>query len=485
VAPGVGRHFRRLEEAVRSRGLDTSVYLMHSSGGIVSLDTAAQFPIKLIESGPAAGVLGAAFVGRQIGVPNLISFDMGGTTAKICCIDHGQPALVNDFEAARLQRFKRGSGIPLLVPVVDLTEIGAGGGSIAHVDRLGLLKVGPQSAAAAPGPACYGLGGTEPTVTDADLVLGYLDPGYFLGGRMSLDRDRAERALAEKVAPVLGVDVIAAAAGVVRVVNENMANAAKIHLAERGRDPRRYSLIAFGGAGGVHGGDLARTLGIAELIYPIGSGALSALGLLAAPVAMDFQQTAIWRLDELPWERARDILEELERRATDSLADTGADLASAAVSRSVDMRYVGQGYSVTVPLPNGALGPQAVGEISRRFDEVYGRLYESLNPGVPLELTTWRILVEAPGSQPELRAQIQAGASLEKAVKGRRPIYSLAAESFVEATVYDHYRLPPGAVFEGPAVVEQRESTCILAAGDGATVDEYQNVRIEVATRAH
>jgi N-methylhydantoinase A len=484
VAPGVGRHFHRLQQAVRECGVGTDVYLMHSSGGLVSLDTAARFPIKLVESGPAAGVLGAAFVGGQIGVPNLLSFDMGGTTAKICCIDAGEPAIVNDFEAARLQRFKRGSGIPLLVPVVDLTEIGAGGGSIARVDSLNLLKVGPQSAGAVPGPVCYGRGGTEPTVTDADLVLGYLDPRYFLGGRMAIDPEAAGRAIAQSLAPSLGVDAVTAAAGIVRVVNENMANAAKIHLAERGRDPRAYSLVAFGGAGAIHGGELARALGIGELIYPIASGALSALGLLAAPIAIDFQQTSIWRLDELPWDSAATMLAELEQRGADALSDTGADPDACRSSRTVEMRYVGQGYSVTVQLPDGTLSAESAPEIARRFDETYEALYGNRNPGIPLELTTWRIVVEAPGSQPVLRTQIVVD-DLAAATKGTRPIYSLSGGEFVEATVYDHYLLAPGTRIEGPAVVEQRESTCVLAAGDRAWIDDHQNVRVEVARHAH
>ncbi|HEY4349019.1 MAG TPA: hydantoinase/oxoprolinase family protein, partial [Gaiellaceae bacterium] len=480
VVPGIGRHFRRLQETVEANGIETPVYLMHSSGGIVSLDTAARFPIKLIESGPAAGVLGAAFVGRQSGIPNLMSFDMGGTTAKLCCITDGQPTVVRDFEAARIHRFTRGSGMPLLVPVIDLTEIGAGGGSIARIDPLGLLAVGPESAGAEPGPVSYGRGGAEPTVTDANLLLGFIDPDYFLGGGMKIDRDAARDAVESRLAGPLGVDAVAAAAGVVRVVNENMANAAKIHLAERGLDPRSYSLIAFGGAGALHGGELARSLGIRELVYPMASGALSALGLLAAPVAIDFQQTAIWPLASAPWDRVTKLLEQLETRAIEALADTGARRDEASIVRSVEMRYVGQGYSVTVVLPEMLLDARAGERIASAFEEIYGRLYGNLNPNVPIEFTTWWVSVEAPGSQPSLTRR--QGITEGNPEKGKRPIYSLRDEEWVDAAVIDHYLVSPGYTFEGPAVVEQRESTCLIAPGDRAVVDEQLNVRVQVAS---
>ena len=302
VVPLMARYLEDLERRLGESGIPGQLYVMHSAGGIVLPPLARRVPIRLVESGPAAGALAAARAASERDEPRLLSFDMGGTTAKACVIDGGAPLVGREFEVARADRFKKGSGLPIRVPVIEMIEIGAGGGSIARVDRLGLLKVGPDSAGADPGPACYNLGGRLPTVTDADLVLGYLDAGFFLGGRMPLDRDAARRAIEEHVARPLGLDVTAAAWGIHRVVNENMAAAARIHAIERGRDLRSYPLFAFGGAGPVHCWQVARVLRVPRILIPFAAGAMSAYGLLAAPLAFDFVRTGRQRLDAADWD---------------------------------------------------------------------------------------------------------------------------------------------------------------------------------------
>src|SRR5512145_982537 len=301
VMPLMSRYLDDLERKLADMGIPGGFYIMLSSGGIATPATAKRVPVRLVESGPAAGALAAARAARQAGEGRLLSFDMGGTTAKACVIDGSEPLLAREFEVARADRFKRGSGLPIRVPVIELIEIGAGGGSIARLDRMGLLKVGPDSAGAEPGPACYGLGGHEATVTDADLVLGYLDPDFFLGGRMRLDVEAARRAITDRVGTPMGTDLARSAWNIHRVVNENMAGAARIHGIERGKDLRAYPLYAFGGAGPVHAWHVGRTLKVPRVLVPFGAGAASALGLLSAPLAFDFVRTAPQRLDGADW----------------------------------------------------------------------------------------------------------------------------------------------------------------------------------------
>src|SRR3954447_7386214 len=296
VQPLMDRYVRRLERELWQRGFRGALYLMHSAGGLVSPETARAFPIRLLESGPAGGGLATAFFGQMAGKKDVISFDMGGTTAKACLIEDGRAATAAEMEAARVHRFKKGSGLPIKAPVIDMIEIGAGGGSVASIDEVGLLRVGPHSAGAEPGPACYGRGGTEPTVTDANLLLGYYDPGFFLGGRMVLDRDAAERALAG-VGATLGLSAIDTAWGIHRMVVENMAAAARIHIVEKGKDPRAYAMVGFGGAGPAHAAEVARVLGVRQVLIPPASGAASALGFLAAPLSFEQVRSHPVRLD--------------------------------------------------------------------------------------------------------------------------------------------------------------------------------------------
>src|SRR5215831_495009 len=323
VMPLMARYLDDLERKLAEQGLRGNFYVMLSSGGIATPDTAKRVPVRLVESGPAAGALAAARVAREAGESRMLSFDMGGTTAKACVIDGGQPLIAREFEVARADRFKRGSGLPIRVPVIELIEIGAGGGSVARIDSLGLLKVGPESAGADPGPACYALGGREPTVTDADLVLGYLDPEFFLGGRMRLDVEAARRAIEERIARRLGLSLTEAAWGIHRVVNENMAAAARIHGIERGKDLRAYPLFAFGGAGPVHAWHVGRILKVPRILLPFGAGAISAWGLLVAPLAFDFIRTAPLRLDGADWSRINRLFAEMETEGRSVLRAAG------------------------------------------------------------------------------------------------------------------------------------------------------------------
>src|SRR5438552_8945049 len=396
VAPLMARYLEDLERRLADREIPGQLYIMQSSGGIALPPLARRLPIRLVESGPAAGALAAAQAARERGEPKLLSFDMGGTTAKACVIDDGVPLVGREFEVARADRFKKGSGLPIRVPVIEMIEIGAGGGSIARVDRMGLLKVGPDSAGADPGPACYTLGGRFPTVTDADLLLGYLDAEFFLGGRMRLDREAARRSVEEHVARPLGLDLTAAAWGIHRLVNENMAAAARIHGIERGRDLRQYPLFAFGGAGPVHCWQVAKILEVPRILVPFGAGAMSAYGLLAAPLAFDFVRTGQERLDRADWPAINRRFAEMEEEGRALLARAGVAPADVALARIAEMRYAGQGHEVECRVPLGALSTESLPAITASFESAYRALYHRLPQGVPIEALNWRLTVSGP-----------------------------------------------------------------------------------------
>ncbi len=476
VRPLVEGYLRSLEERLRRIGFEGSLYIMLSNGGTASVETACRFPIRLLESGPAAGALAAAFHGRTADFPEVLSFDMGGTTAKACLIEGGEPLTSSEFEVARVYRFKKGSGLPVKISVIEMIEIGAGGGSIASVGPMGLPKVGPRSAGSAPGPACYGRGGTEPTVTDADLVLGYLDPDFFLGGRMRLDREAALRAVEGGIAGPLGLDPVEAAWGIHQVVNENMANAARVHAIERGKDPRAHPLFAFGGAGPVHAYRVARALGVPGFIAPLGAGATSAFGFLCAPLSFDFVRSLYGRLDNLEWAAANRALGEMEEQGRDLLRASGVEESDIRVRRLCDLRYVGQGHEVTVDMPDGTLGPEHTGRIITLYRKEYRRLYSREGPDVPLEAITWRLEVSAP--PPEIGPGGGDGGAEDpqEALKGEREIYLPEENGFAPVPVYDRYLLGPGAVLGGPAVVEERESTVVLGPEGKAEIDAARNL---------
>src|SRR5881409_1956032 len=424
VAPLMARYLEDLERRLAEREIPGQLYIMQSSGGIALPPLARRLPIRLVESGPAAGALAAAQAARERGEPKLLSFDMGGTTAKACVIDDGVPLVGREFEVARADRFKKGSGLPIRVPVIELIEIGAGGGSIARVDRMGLLKVGPDSAGADPGPACYTLGGRHPTVTDEDLLLGYLDAEFFLGGRMRLDREAAHRVVGEHVARRLGLDVTGAALGIHRVVNENMAAAARIHGIERGRDLRQYPLFAFGGAGPVHCWQVAKILKVPRILIPFGAGAMSAYGLLAAPLAFDFVRTGQERLDRADWPAINRRFAEMEEEGRALLARAGVAPADVALARIAEMRYAGQGHEVECRVPLGALSLQSLPAITASFESAYRALYHRLPQGVPIEALNWRLTVSGPNpriglsGRSEPRRDVVAGAVRRPAEPG-------------------------------------------------------------------
>jgi N-methylhydantoinase A len=479
VVPLMARYLGDLEQRMLDLGLPGQLYVMQSSGGIALPEEARRLPIRLVESGPAAGALAAALSARERGQARLLSFDMGGTTAKACVIDDGVPLVAREFEVARADRFKKGSGLPVRVPVIEMIEIGAGGGSIARVDRLGLLKVGPDSAGADPGPACYGLGGRLPTVTDADLILGYLDGEFFLGGRMRLDRAAAARAIEEHVARPLGLDLTGAAWGIHRLVNENMAAAARIHGIERGKDLRSYPLFAFGGAGPVHCWQVAKILKVPRILLPFGAGAMSAYGLLAAPLAFDFVRTRRERLDHPDWAAINRLLEDMEAEGRRRLARAGVAAAEVRVERVAEMRYLGQGHEVEAPLPGGPLSAGSLTAITASFEAAYRALYHRLPQGVAIEALNWRVTTAGPAPEVSMRQAGPSQAGARAALKGERRAWFAEAQAYVDTPVYDRYALGPGAEFAGPAIVEERESTAVIGPGGRCHVDAGLTLVIE------
>jgi len=478
VQERVANYLAQLQARLDQIGFVGNFFIMLSSGGIATRDTASRFPVRLLESGPAAGALAAAQAGLLSGHQDLLSFDMGGTTAKLCVIEDGQPAKTHEFEVDRVYRFRKGSGLPVRIPVIDMIEIGAGGGSIARIDSLGLLKVGPDSSGADPGPVCYGLGGTEPTVTDADLVLGYLDADYFLGGKMQLDVEGARTALA-RLGTKLGMSVEQAAWGIHQIVNENMANAARAHLGERGKDPRRMPMYAFGGAGPVHGYRVAEILRLPAMISPFGAGVGSTFGLLSAPLAFDFVRSAYSRLDQLDWGFANRLLDEMAEEGRGVLERSGLSAEQISYKRSADMRYVGQGHEVAVMLPDGVLSAEHLSRVSKLFSDAYRALYGREGPDVPLEVINWRVV--ASGPRPELNLKLPTNRRREgNARRGFRRAYFPEPGEYIETAVYDRYALDVGMEFIGPGIVEERESTLIVGARGKARVDERLNIVVEL-----
>ncbi|MDO8673213.1 MAG: hydantoinase/oxoprolinase family protein [Dehalococcoidia bacterium] len=478
IRPIMDHYMGKLEEEFKALGIKRSPYMMLSNGGMMAFKTVSELPVRLVESGPAAGTMAAAFYGRLTGHRNLVALDMGGTTAKVSLIEDGRPQTSTDMEVARVARFKPGSGLPLKTLCVELLEIGAGGGSIAHINELGLLKVGPESSGADPGPACYGFGGTQPTVTDCDLLLGYLDAGYFLGGEMTLDKDAAAVALSDKIGGPLGFDATTAAAGVFEIVNENMAAAAREHMLERGADQRDYAVFAFGGAGPVHGCYVAQKAGVNRVIVPLGAGALAAFGLLVTPVSMDFVQSYGTTLDSVDWERLNAIYEKMENEGRAALVESGVQAGDVRFERTADIRYKGQGYEVITTIPDGTLSAANSEEIKASFHLAYEKLYASKGD-ITIEILNWRLLASGPIPKVDLKAESSSG-SIQEAVKGKRKVYFPEKKDYVECTVYDHYRLGAGATFDGPAIVEEKESTAVVPPGAKVTVDRYRNLLIDL-----
>ncbi len=478
VQPLMAGYLGRLQSALRACGFLGELRLMHSAGGLVSVETARAFPIRLLESGPAGGGLATALFGSLAGKPDVISFDMGGTTAKACLIENGRAEIAPMMEAARVNRFTRGSGLPIKSAVIEMIEIGAGGGSIAAIDEVGLLKVGPRSAGSAPGPACYGQGGVEPTVTDANLVLGYYDPGFFLGGRMQLDLAAAQRAIA-RVADPLGLTVEQAALGIHKVVVESMAAAARVHLVEKGKDPRHYAMVGFGGAGPAHAVDVARAMGVREVIIPPASGAASALGFLAAPLSFDgVRSLRIEFRDGFDAVAVNAVLQDLEAQGRQRLREAGVPDGAIVVERQADMRLVGQMHDIAVNLPAGAIQAATLPAIRQAFSQTYAARYTEVLAGARIEAVNFRVRCAGPTPQLSLHGAA-GGGEVGLLVKGHRRAVFDQGEAMTQ--VIDRYALRVGDRIDGPAIIEERESTAVLAPGDVATIDANLNLRIAVA----
>lgn len=471
VKPLTESYLRKLFNRLNSLGFSGQLFIMLSSGGITSVETAAEFPVRIIESGPTAAVIAGQFYSRLFDLPEMFCFDMGGTTAKSCLIQDGIAGVVPTFEVGRVQRFMKGSGLMIQVPVVDLMEVGAGGGSIARVSRLGTLQVGPDSAGADPGPICYGLGGVEPTVTDADLLLGYLDAEYFLGGNMKLDLEAARKNIETRLAEPLGVSYIQAVWGIHDLINETMAAAAKTHIAERGGNPKLVTVAAFGGAGPVHAYGLARKLGAPKVIVPPNAGVGSALGFFTAPRAFDLVRSHKTPLVGANFEEVETLFRRMESDGERTLRTAGATDKVSFV-RSVEARFIGQGYETNLPLPDGSFADLDPSDLRRQFDQAYEKLYGRTYPEIPVEFVNFRVRASLPVQALEL-PRLKKRGSLNEAFKGERLAYSDKTHDFIPFKVYDRYKLSPDATFAGPAIIEERESTVIVGEGATVRIDDY------------
>jgi len=478
VKPLTGRYLSKLAHRLESLGFRGKLFIMLSSGGVTSVETAAEFPVRIIESGPTAAVIAGQYYGKHFNISEIFCFDMGGTTAKSCLIQKGVAGVVPTFEVGRVQRFMKGSGLTIQVPVVDLMEIGAGGGSIAKVSRMGTLQVGPESSGADPGPISYGRGGTEPCVTDADLLLGYLDANYFLGGEIKLDREAARRGIEEKIAKPLGVSFVQAVWGIHDLINETMAAAAKTHIAEKGGNPKIVTMVAFGGAGPVHAYGLAKKLGAPRVIVPPNAGVGSALGFFTAPRAFDLLRSHKVALGASRFDEIERIFRDLEQEAAHILRKQGSTEVSQEADeirfeRSLDMRFVGQGAETEVPLPRGDFTRFTAEEIRQRFDEIYKKLYGRTYPDCEVEFINFKVKASLPQRLLQLPRLEKKGSSLREAIKGKREAYCPMAKEFIPYTVYNRYALFPGARFTGPAIVEEKESTVVVGQDGSISVDEF------------
>jgi N-methylhydantoinase A/oxoprolinase/acetone carboxylase beta subunit len=472
VKPLVARYLARLEERLSRLGLGGRLYLILSGGGITSTETAREFPVRLIESGPVGGAVAALHLAGRAGLRDIISFDMGGTTAKACLIRDGLLEITKDLEVDRVHRFKRGSGHPTAVPSVDLIEIGAGGGSLAGIGKAGVLEVGPQSSGADPGPICYGRGGRGPTVTDADLVLGYLDPGYFLGGAMRLDVEGAKAGIDREVGRPLELSTVEAAYGIHEVVNENMASAIRMHVSERGGDLRHITLVAFGGAGPVHAWGVARSLGIPRLLVPRGAGVLSALGFLVAPVSFESSRTRPSRLSETNAPALDQVYAELEREAG-AVVGRAAPGSPVTFTRSAEMSYAGQLHHIRVALGDSLSGALDVTRLGEAFDAEYRRLYGLTYEHLEIQIVTLIVTATAVKEMVSVATPFPLGSrDGQRSLKGRRPAYDPTTRAFVPHVVHAMDDLEADTTIEGPAIIEERASTLVVGTGGVASVDE-------------
>lgn len=470
VRPVMARYLGILREELKRRGFACPVLLMTSGGGLTTLDTAMRFPIRLVESGPAGGAILATEIARECELDRVVSYDMGGTTAKICLIDDYAPQNTRTFEVARVYRNMRGSGWPVRIPAIEMVEIGAGGGSIAAVDKLGRITVGPHSAGAEPGPACYDQGGARPTVTDADLVLGKIDPARFAGGSVKLAPEKAAAVLAAEIGKPLGLGDALAAFGVNEIVDENMANAARVHAIEWGKDIASRSMIAFGGAAPLHAARLAEKLDIPTVVVPTGAGVGSAIGFLRAPISYEVVRSRYMRLSAFDPGAANALLDEMAAEARAIVAE-GAGTGALEERRVAFMRYVGQGHEIAVPLPAGRLGAADGAAIRNAFETEYARLYGRTIPGPEPEILSWTLTCTAPRPEQAVELDLPAGGSVVQ--RGTRRLFEPAIGDYVDAAIYVREEMPVGARVSGPALVVEAQTTTVVTASFEASVNGY------------
>ena len=445
IRPVVGRYLQSIEARLRAEGLEAELLVMQSSGGVFTFAAASEKPVFMVESGPAAGVIAATYLGTTLECPDVISFDMGGTTAKAGLIQNGTPTITKDYEVGAAAQTgvgaSRGAGYPIRTPVIDLVEIGAGGGSIAWVDSGGVLRVGPQSAGADPGPVCYGAGGTEPTITDANLVLGRLNPSFFLGGEIELDVETARRAIQEKCADPLNLDLVEAAHGIVEIANAAMVNALRLVSVQRGYDPRDFVLTAFGGAGPVHANRLAAEIDVPTTIIPMSPGTTSAMGLLVTDLKHDYSTTLIQHVDQLDTAAVEETYQELEAQGGASLEREEVRPEDISFLRQVDMRYVGQSYELTVPLPAEQLDASKIDRVLEQFHIEHDRAYGYSAPTEPVEFVNLRLTAIGKIAKPRLRELEGDNTDIAAAQKATRSVYFAESDGYVECPIYDRYRL--------------------------------------------
>ncbi len=459
IQPLMKTYLDRLLGRLQTVGFDCPVFLMHSGGGVISIADAAAFPVRLVESGPAGGAVFAANIAAQHGLDKVLSFDMGGTTAKICLIKNYTPKTARVFEVARSYRFKKGSGMPISIPVIDMVEIGAGGGSIAHVDSMRQIRVGPESAGSEPGPACYGRNGERPAVTDADLILGKLDANNFAGGSITLYPDASEKALTTHLGTTLDMDAETAAFGVAEVVDENMANAARVHAVENGEDLSEYTMIAFGGAAPLHAGRLCEKLGIDRMLVPPGAGVGSAIGFLRAPFSFEATRSIYMRLSEFNAETAGGLFRDLESEASSFVRSCDAD-SDILAEHKVYMRYTGQGWEIPVTLTAAQAKESNAETYARLFEENYIALFGRAVEGLDVEITVWAVNATTPPApvDPVAQADIKGAATAD----GKRSLFDPALGKRVEGPIIQRDTYETGQTVNGPAVIVEEETTIIL-----------------------
>lgn len=459
IKPLMKSYLGRLEGRLRDEGADCPIFLMHSGGGIISLESAADFPVRLVESGPAGGAVFAANIAARYGLDKVLSFDMGGTTAKICLIKNQTPKTSRVFEVARTYRFKKGSGMPISIPVIDMVEIGAGGGSLAHVDAMRQIRVGPESAGSEPGPACYGRGGERPAVTDADLILGKLDPDNFAGGSIKLAKVDSNKALLAVLGVPMDMDAETAAFGLAEVVDENMANAARVHAVENGEDLSEYTMIAFGGAAPLHAGRLCEKLGVARLLVPTGAGVGSAIGFLRASFSFEANRSVYMRLSHFDGDVIKSLLSDLQSEATGFVrtCDATSDIIS---EFKVYMRYAGQGWEIPVALTEAqAVNPDAA-TFQRLFEEDYTKLFGRTVTGMDIEITVWSVNATTPPEKVARVAEATAGEAA-KAVSNRA-LFDAGLGHALPADVINRDTMTTGQTVQGPAIITEDETTIIV-----------------------